>query len=212
VLDDIKLSSAELARPSKGLDQKYNTSVSLIQKMRIASDSSLSENIPLAWINAVCDFGDGDESITYRPGDVALELLTSTYPQLLKPKDDANNDELEAIPRGAIIYHINDQRERSAHGEIILETLSEHLPGIRSRGTLSDANTPAGKLKFCRDLYMPSLVMELGFLDNKLDRQVLGIIEEDSFNGDQIEKVATALLKAVIKWSDALNPVSWSPD
>jgi V8-like Glu-specific endopeptidase len=188
-------------------------------KLRILSDPQLPLKMAIAWINTVCDLGDGGDLRAYRPGDVALQLVTDKYEseelqlklKQLKRKSLVEQ-ESDPLPRGMLVYHISDNRERRSHAELVLDRLSEGVPALRSRGALSDSTSLEGRHTFCRDLYMPSLIINLGFLEHPLDQQVLGANEEKILDEDKLKKLAEELLEAVIAWSDALNPVSFSPN
>jgi hypothetical protein len=129
----------------------------------------------------------------------------------MKRKSPSEQASDSLLPRGILAYHVSDNRERRSHAESILDKLSEGIPALRSRGVLSDFISPEGRLTFCRDLYMPSLVINLGFLEHPSDQQILGANQEGVFNEVKLEKLAGELLEAVIAWSDALNPGSFSP-
>jgi V8-like Glu-specific endopeptidase len=217
-LGDIKLFSGEL----NGDDKKRGNKRIPFSKLRILSDPQLSLKMAIAWINMICDFGDNgndNEPRSYLPGDVALQFVTERYEteelqlklKQLKRKS-LLEQELDPLPRGMLVYHVSDNRERRAHAELILDKLSDGIPTLRSRGALSDFISREGRLTFCRDLYMPSLVVSLGFLEHPLDQQILGANENSIFDEDQLKKLASELLEAVIDWSEALNPDSFSPN
>jgi V8-like Glu-specific endopeptidase len=214
-LGDIKLFSRELDGDGEApKNQKIE-----FHKLQISSDPQLPLKMAIAWINTVCDLGDSDDSRAYRPGDVALQLVTEKYDseelqlklRQLKRRS-LIEQESDPLPRGMLVYHVSDNRERRSHAELILDRLSEGIPTLRSRGALSDSTSPEGRHTFCRDLYMPSLVVNLGFLEHPLDQQVLGANEEKIFDEDKMKQLANELVEAVIAWSDALNPGSFSPD
>ncbi len=217
-LEDIKLFSGELNDDHKKSGYKQIP----FSKLRILSDPQLSLKMAIAWINMICDFGDnGDknELRAYLPGDVALQLVTEKYESeelQLKLKQLKRKSIIEQqsdpLPRGVLVYHVSDNRERRSHAELILDKLSEGIKMLRSRGALSDFVSSEGRLTFCRDLYMPSLVVSLGFLEHPLDQQVLGANEGEIFDEDKLKKLAGELLEAVIDWSEALNPDSFSPN
>jgi hypothetical protein len=202
VLQDMTFYSQEARAFYDNLDQRSKISV---DRLRLSSDPSLPLKIAIAWINNICDRGEKDNNITYSPGDVALEILTSAYSQPPNPQVDR-----DALPQGVAAYYISDNRERRAHAELILDRLSEKIPELRSRGALSDINTETGSLMFCRDVYMPSIVLSLGFLENAKDREVLGVKDLnnlDELDEAKVQRLADALHEALVVWSDALNPV-----
>jgi V8-like Glu-specific endopeptidase len=224
-LGDIKLFSPALNSDGtkKEVEKTLISEKQLVafNTLRILSDPQLPLKMAIAWMNNVCDSGDGDDTRSYRPGDVALHLVTEKYEseelqfklkQLMKKNKSPSEQKSDPLPRGILAYHVSDNRERRSHAESILDKLSEGIPELRSRGALSDFITPEGRLTFCRDLYMPSLVINLGFLENPLDQQVLGANEAGILDEVQLEKLAEVLIEAVIAWSDALNPGSFSPN
>lgn len=112
----------------------------------------------IRWINDHC-----------RRGDVALEI---------------HADALESSSvRGASIYYIagNDQRQDDA--ELVLQGLLNALPGLPSRGVKPDTSTGVGRLGFCRQIDIPSILLELGFLTNAQDRALLQNRRQDFARG-----------------------------
>ncbi|MBD2579465.1 N-acetylmuramoyl-L-alanine amidase [Oscillatoria sp. FACHB-1406] len=109
---------------------------------------TLSIQQTLDWINA-----------RDRAGDIAIEIHSDAY-------SDPNT-------RGATAFHIagNDQRKR--HAETLLLNLLRRLPQLPSRGAKPDTATGVGRLSFCREVAVPSLLLEVGFITNPDDRFLL---------------------------------------
>lgn len=113
---------------------------------------SVPDTIDLAlsiqWINA-----------RSRPGDVAIELHA--------------NASHSPTTRGATAFYIAGNGERKKHGDLILLSLIRRLPQLPSRGSLPDTSTGFGRLDFCRQVAIPSLLLEVGFLTNPDDRALI---------------------------------------
>jgi len=109
---------------------------------------SLSMSSTIQWINA-----------QGRRGDVALEIRANAYhyPNV----------------QGAAVFYIANNPQRQKDAELLLNALLSNLAQLRSRGAKPDTIEGVGFLPFCRDIVLPSLVMEVGFLTNDLDRFLL---------------------------------------
>jgi N-acetylmuramoyl-L-alanine amidase len=116
------------------------------QVLSVPDDLSAQQTID--WINS-----------RYRPQDVAIELHadTSRDPTL----------------RGATVFYIALNEQRRQHAELLLFALLRRVPELPSRGTRPDTQSNLGSLDFCRGLLLPSLYMQVCFLSNAQDRQVL---------------------------------------
>ena len=88
--------------------------------------------------------------------DVALEIHSSGF---------FNPD-----VRGAIAFYIANNTERKNQAELMLLALVRRLPQLPSRGAKPDTETGTGKIAFCRNIIIPSLLLEVGFLTNPDDR------------------------------------------
>ncbi|MEM6592964.1 MAG: N-acetylmuramoyl-L-alanine amidase [Cyanobacteria bacterium P01_C01_bin.73] len=108
----------------------------------------LSAADTLAWINARC-----------QASDVALEIHAG-----------ASSD---PVARGATVYHIANNDARKGHAELLLLALLRRVPQLPSRGAKPDTSTALGELAFCRRLQCPSLYMEVAYLTNAQDRELL---------------------------------------
>ena len=97
------------------------------------------------WIN--------DRALT---NDVALEIHSSGF---------FNPD-----VRGATAFYIANNTERKNQAELMLLALVRRLPQLPSRGAKPDTETGTGRIAFCRNIIVPSLLLEVGFLTNPDDR------------------------------------------
>jgi hypothetical protein len=111
--------------------------------LSVPDELSLTQT--LQWINA-----------RGRPGDVALEIHADAF---------SNPD-----VRGACVFYIANNNERKNNAELILLALIRRLPQLPNRGAKPDTSTGVGRISFCRDAVIPSLLMEVGFISNPDDR------------------------------------------
>ncbi|NEO26313.1 MAG: N-acetylmuramoyl-L-alanine amidase, partial [Kamptonema sp. SIO4C4] len=94
-----------------------------------------------------------------RQEDVAIELHADAYSN--------------PSARGATAFYIAGNNERKQHGDMVLLALIRRLPQLPSRGSRPDTATGVGRLGFCRDIAIPSLLLEVGFLTNPDDRNLI---------------------------------------
>ncbi|HEY9830714.1 MAG TPA: N-acetylmuramoyl-L-alanine amidase [Stenomitos sp.] len=114
--------------------------------LSVPDDLSASQTIQ--WINA-----------RSRAGDVALEIHADSF---------SNPD-----VRGTTAFYIANNTERKKHSELLLLALVRRLPQLPNRGAKPDTATGIGRIAFCRDTTLPSILMEVGFLSNPDDRSLL---------------------------------------
>lgn len=126
----------------------------IVQELRsrnfevLSVPDDLSAAQSLSWIN-----------LRHRAGDVALEIHADSF--------------TNPSVRGASVYYIANNEERRAHAELLLIALLRRVPQLPNRGAKPDTTAGVGRLNFCRDTVSPSLHMEVGFLSNPDDRQLL---------------------------------------
>ncbi|MEO0825883.1 MAG: N-acetylmuramoyl-L-alanine amidase [Cyanobacteria bacterium J06639_16] len=131
----------------------------------------LSANGTIDWINARC-----------QQGDVALEIHAG-----------ASGD---TAARGATAYHIANNEARKAHAELLLLALLRRVPQLPSRGTKPDTSSGLGSLAFCRQLQCPSLLMEVAYLTNPQDWDLLQ---------NRIREFALGIADGTASWSRAIE-------
>lgn len=117
-----------------------------IEVLSVPDDLRLRQTID--WINSRA-----------RRGDIALEIHADAF---------SNPD-----VRGATCFYIANNTERKKHAEQILLALIRRLPQLPSRGARPDTNTGVGSLAFCRQVVLPSLLLEVGFITNPQDRDLI---------------------------------------
>ena len=79
--------------------------------------------------------------------------------------------------QGAEIFYINQNNERKQDGQLVLSTYLEEVTslGIANRGVKPDIKpyTQHPRLAFCRDVDVPSLLLEICFMDSSSDMDAL---------------------------------------
>ncbi len=119
------------------------------------------------WINA--------NSIT---GDVALEIHGNAF---------------NGSVRGTEAFYIYGNSQRRKDTELLLSELIKEVPGLPSRGAKPDSRSQhRGGLGFCRQVRVASILMELCFLDNRQDLDLL----QNNRSG-----FARGLANGLIAWS-----------
>ncbi|MEC4895263.1 MAG: N-acetylmuramoyl-L-alanine amidase [Oscillatoria sp. PMC 1051.18] len=141
----------------------------------VPDDLSLRQTID--WIN-----------IRARNDDVALEIHADAF---------SNPD-----VRGASVFYIAGNNARKKHAELLLVSLLRRVPQLPSRGVKPDTATAVGSLGFCRQVAIPSLLMEVGFLTNPEDRALLR---------NQRREIAMGIADGLAGWSRDVSGVEPPP-
>ncbi len=137
--------------------------------LSVPDNLSLTQTIQ--WINARAT-----------PGDVALEIHADAF---------SNPD-----VRGATAFYIANNTERKNNAELLLVALIRRLPQLPNRGAKPDTATGIGRISFCRDTTLPSLLMEVGFISNPDDRFLLQNRRRD---------LALGIADGLAAWSRAIS-------
>ena len=111
-----------------------------------SDDLNLAEAI--AWINA---------RATRQDIALSLHMDTVNVPEL----------------RGATAYYITNNAIRKRQAEIITSALTKRIPELTNRGAKADTIASVGNLSFCRQVSIPSILLELNFLNNLQDRLLM---------------------------------------
>lgn len=138
---------------------------------------NLSQAQTIQWINARAG-----------KGDVALEIHADAF---------SNPD-----VRGATAFYIANNTERKNNAELLLVALVRRLPQLPNRGAKPDTATGIGRISFCRDTVLPSLMMEVGFISNPDDRFLLQNRRRD---------LALGIADGLAAWSRAISGTSPTP-
>ncbi|MDB9456483.1 N-acetylmuramoyl-L-alanine amidase [Dolichospermum circinale CS-534/05] len=162
---------------TKEADEMIQTRDALIQELEsrgLKKDQdffSVPDTINLkrtiAWIN--------DRS---RSGDIAVELH--------------GNSANAPAARGAESYYTNGNNQRKADAEKLLNALLAAVPGLINRGAKPDNASQHSRLAFCRDVDIPSVLIELCFLSSRDDMNLLT---------NQRDKFAKGLADGLLEWS-----------
>jgi hypothetical protein len=143
----------------------------------LAVPDDLSSAETIAWINS-----------RGRRVDVSLEIHadTATSPGV----------------RGASVYYIANNLERKTNGELVLMGLLRRVTQLPHRGVKPDTDSGLGSLAFCRQVTIPSLLMQVGFLSNPEDRSLLQSRRRD---------FAVGIADGLASWSRVIDPTAPSP-
>jgi N-acetylmuramoyl-L-alanine amidase/Mannosyl-glycoprotein endo-beta-N-acetylglucosaminidase len=140
-----------------------------IEVLSVPDDRTLKQSI--TWIN--------DRA---RKGDIALEIHADAF-------DNPGT-------RGASIFYLANNNERKNQAQLVLLALLRRVPQIPSRGAKPDTATGVGRLGFCRDITIPSLLLEVGFLTNSEDRNILQ---------NRRKEMAQGIADGLAAWSRAIG-------
>lgn len=139
----------------------------------LAVPDDLNPTDTIAWINSrSC------------PGDVALEIHAQAA--------------ISPILQGAGIHYIADNQERQSHGELLLLKLLGRVPQLGNWGVKPDTDSSLGSLAFCRQVIIPSLLMQVGFLSSPEDRLLLQNRRRD---------FALGIAEGLISWSRLIDRI-----
>jgi len=117
-----------------------------LEVLTVPDDQSFPQAI--AWINSRA-----------RQGDIAIEIRS----------DGTSNPTV----RGASIFYIANNDTRRKNAESLLLALLRRVPQLPNRGAKPDTDAGIGNLAFCRQVAIPSTVMQVGFLTSPEDRNLL---------------------------------------
>lgn len=145
------------------------------QAITVPHDLSLQQS--LDWINSRATVGD-----------IALEIHTNAFS--------------DAMTRGIAVFYLAQNEERQAQAELLLQTYIRRVPQMLSRGTKPDTQTGLGNLAFCRQVVIPSLLMEVGLLTHLGDRHIVQ---------NQRQDIALGIAEGLATWSLGRVSPSSSP-
>ncbi|MBD2494400.1 N-acetylmuramoyl-L-alanine amidase [Nostoc sp. FACHB-280] len=143
----------------------------------LAVPDDLSAADTITWINS-----------RGRRGDVALEIHA----------DAASSPTV----RGASVFYIANNNERKSNGELLLVGLLRRIPQLPNRGVKPDTDSGLGRLAFCRQTTLPSLLMQVGFLSSPDDRALLQNRRRD---------FALGIADGLASWSRVVDPTPGVP-
>lgn len=143
--------------------------------LSVPDDLSAANSI--AWINS-----------RGRSTDVALEIHA----------DAASNPSV----RGASVFYIANNTQRKSNAELLLTGLLRRVPQLPNRGVKPDTDSGLGRLIFCRQTAIASLLMQVAFLTNPEDRALLQNRRRD---------FALGIADGLASWSRAIDPNQGTP-
>ncbi|MGB5594108.1 MAG: N-acetylmuramoyl-L-alanine amidase, partial [Crocosphaera sp.] len=115
-----------------------------------------------------------------KSGDVALEIHGNA----------ANGN-----AKGTECFYIAGNSQRKNNAKLIVEELCKAVSGLTKHGgdegAKPDTDSHVGKLGFCRRISIPSLLLELCFVDNQQDMKLLR---------DHRQAFAQGVVNGLIKW------------
>ena len=120
-------------------------------------------------------------------GDVAVELHCNAF---------------NGTVRGTEAFFVKGNSQRKAETQLLLKALLDEVPELNNRGAKPDTLSQHGKLGFCRQVDVASILVELCFMDNREDLDLL-----QNHRG----RFAKGLAKGLIEWSDQ-NPTTVTTD
>jgi hypothetical protein len=140
----------------------------------LAVPDNLSLSHIISWINSRA-----------RHGDVAIEIRA----------DAASSPSV----RGASVFYIANNDDRRNEAELLLVGLLRRLPQLSNRGIRPDTASGLGRLAFCRQVAIPSLLLIVGFLSNPEERGLLQNHRRD---------FALGIADGLTSWSRVIDPNS----
>ncbi|MEA5581337.1 N-acetylmuramoyl-L-alanine amidase [Nodularia harveyana UHCC-0300] len=104
--------------------------------------------------------------------------------------------------RGASVYYIANNPERKTNGELLLMGLLRRVTQLPNRGVKPDTESGLGSLAFCRQITIPSLLMQVGYLSSPEDRLLLQNRRRDFGLG---------IADGLASWSRLIDPSEATP-
>jgi Mannosyl-glycoprotein endo-beta-N-acetylglucosaminidase/N-acetylmuramoyl-L-alanine amidase len=132
-----------------------------------AVPDSLALDQSIAWINRYA-----------QTGDVAAQLHISHA--------------VQPALRGTSLFYIAANEQRRTQSDQVLQVLLRRAPQLLSQGVQADTLTPMGQSRFCRQLVVPALILNVGYITNPDDRQILQA---------QRSEVALGIAEGLALWS-----------
>ncbi len=94
--------------------------------------------------------------------------------------------------RGTECFYIAGNQEREQNARLMVNSLCNQVPELRNHGAKPDTASQHGSLGFCRNIAIPSLLLELCFIDNRQDLDLLHSQRQDFARG---------IVDGLIAWS-----------
>ncbi len=111
-------------------------------------------------------------------GDIALEIHGNAFSN--------------RAAKGTECFYVEGNPMRRQNARLLLNALLKEVPQLTDRGAKPDTLAAVGRLAFCRDIAIPSLLLELCFLSNRTDFDLLQ---------NHRSKFARGIANGLLAWS-----------
>lgn len=146
-----------------------------IEYSSVPDDLTLKQTI--AWINN-----------RSQPGDVAIEFHCNAF---------------NGLARGTEAFFVAGNDQRKAETQLLLKALLDEVPLLNDRGAKPDTESQHSSLAFCRNVDIASILLELCFIDNRNDLDLLQ---------NHRSRFAKGIADGLIEWSGQTPSQSKSLD
>jgi N-acetylmuramoyl-L-alanine amidase len=135
------------------------------------------------------DFFSVPDSIDFVPSINWINNISASDDVAIDLHGNSSDDN---SPRGAEAFFVAGNSQRESDADNLLTSLVQAVPGLKNRGAKQDSNSQHSRLAFCRDVDCPSVLIELCFLSNQADMNLLT---------NQRDKFAKGLADGLMAWS-----------
>ncbi|WNZ44047.1 trypsin-like peptidase domain-containing protein [Leptolyngbya boryana CZ1] len=180
--------------------EKYSYGLEAIHIQQQAPETLNSAQAVISWLQK--------DKKQYQPGDVALEILLDAVSQPAAPLDhEQSTHSLNGDTRGAKVYYFRNRAERNLNAESLLKgflrtarLVDKKVNGEQSNFPSQGAqpDTAVGRVSFCADVSIPSLVLYAGYLTNQQDCKL--------FDEAYLDQLAIGIANGLIDWANSLSP------
>ncbi|MBD2138807.1 N-acetylmuramoyl-L-alanine amidase [Anabaena sp. FACHB-1237] len=105
--------------------------------------------------------------------------------------------------RGASVFYIATNQQRKQHAETLLMALLRRVQQLPNRGVKPDTETGFGSLQFCRQTAIAALSLQVGFLTNPDDRNLLQTRRRD---------FAIGIAEGLAAWNQTVQSPQTNPN
>ncbi|PSB14269.1 cell wall hydrolase [filamentous cyanobacterium CCP1] len=191
-MGQIFISAGRTDFPGQGDRNEIVLAITAVKEMMVARDL-IVQNLRSRNYEAltVPDDLDTPETVRWinrhaRPGDVALEVHANP---------------LTELTRGAAVFYITHNETRRTQAEQLLQAYLRRVPQLASRGAKPDIHAPLGQFTFCRQVSIPSLLLEVGSFAHPDDRRILQAQRQDT---------AFGIAEGLANWSRSVVSLTFS--
>lgn len=144
----------------------------------------------------------------YQPGDVAIEILLDAVSQTEAAPDNEQSPQVSKPDRrGAKVYYFRNRAERKLNAELLLKEFLKPAQRVDKQVNGEQSNFPSqgaqpdtaiGRISFCADVSMPSLVLYAGYVTSDKDCNL--------FLDEYLDQLAEGIAGGLIEWANNLSP------